>query len=97
MIYDFTIILKDELADGPEAWFDQVEGPLFERFEGDATPGIRAGIPYIGFFIEAESFDAAFRVALEVLEEINQRPLRIEIDADTIGDLPSPLSSVEAA
>lgn len=86
--YDFTLIL-DAAFEGPypqaeDTWMDAIEEVLFERYQGDATPGIRAGVPYVGYCVEAPSMDVALRDAVAFLEKEGYIVRRIEIERDEI-------------
>lgn len=52
---------------------------LFERFEGDATPGAHNGTPHVGFVIEAHSLEEAMRTASSALREIGLPALHFEV------------------
>ena len=86
--YDFTLILEADF-EGPyptaeEAWMDAIEGILFGRYEGNATPGIRAGEPYVAYSVKAPSMDVALRDAVSFLEKEGHVVRRVEIERDEV-------------
>ena len=87
--YDFTLILdaafEGSYPQAEDAWMDAIEGVVFERYEGDATPGIRAGVPYVGYSVEASSMEVALRDAVSFLEKKGYIVRRIEIERDEVG------------
>ena len=80
MTYDFTLILALE---GEEGDLDLLER-LLAPFEGDATPGIRPGVAYAAFSVEAPSMEIAIRDAVTYLENNGVKVLRVEIERDEV-------------
>lgn len=78
--HDFDCYLAKGPADdaADEAFADR----LFERFEGDATPGRRSGEALVSFTLEAESLGAALAVAVEALEAEGYAVRRVEMWED---------------
>ncbi len=89
MTYEFSILLEAEFSGEPypEAetrWLDAITDVLYERYQGDATPAIRAGQPLVGYSIEAPSMDVALRDAVSFLEKNGYTVRRIEIERDEV-------------
>lgn len=54
---------------GADEFLSAVEGPLFERYQGDVTPSFREGVGVLECEVEAPDVDAAVReVARTVLD-----------------------------
>ncbi len=79
--YEFDVILAadapPETFDGT-AFLDAVEGPVFEAFEGDVTPGTIAGVPTFGGTLRGESLDAAVAPVLALARRLGFEPVRVE-------------------
>ena len=81
--FDFDVFLA---ADGPPehfdgtAFLDAVEGPVFEAFEGDVTPGVSVGRPLLSCAVEAPSFEEAVAPVIALARRLGYEPLRIEVE-----------------
>ncbi len=88
MTYDFTLIIdaafEGAYPDAEDAWMNAIGDVLFERYEGDATPGIRAGVPCVSYSVDAPSMETALRDAVTYLEHKGHRVLRVEIERDEV-------------
>ena len=77
--YEFDIFVQWEgLAD--VEFLAKLEEPLFEAFQGDVTPAVMAGRPYVSATLEADSLEAAIRRVIEILKAEGMEPDRLQMD-----------------
>ena len=55
----------------------EAEERLFELYEGDATPGVLSGEPFVTFHLEAASVGGAVDEALATLAELGLKARRL--------------------
>ena len=69
--YEFDIFTDRDIMQS------EAEERLFELYEGDATPGVLAGEPFVTFHLEAASVGAAVDEALATLAELGLKARRL--------------------
>ena len=88
MTYTFTLIIdatfEGAYPDAEDVWMNTIGDVLFERYEGDATPCIRAGMPCVSYSVDAPSMEAALRDAVTYLEHKGHHVLHVEIKRDEV-------------
>ena len=81
--YEFDVILASDVPpedfDGT-AFLDAVEGPVFEAFEGDVTPGTIGGVPTFSGSLDGSSLDAAVAPVLALARQLGYPPVRVEVE-----------------
>jgi len=77
--YDFDLVLARPAGFDPEMFLDAVEGMLFEEFEGDVTPGVIAGVPYLACTVEADTMEAGLNALVARVVALGLTPERAEI------------------
>ena len=83
-LYDLEVFVEwDETGADGFADVDFLD-VLFERFEGDVSPGVRAGQPYLGGTVEATSLDEAARLLTEAASALGLRPRRVQFYPDAV-------------
>ena len=86
--YDLEVFVEwdapgeDGLAD--QDFLDAFSDVLFERFEGDISPGIRAGHPYLSGTVEAPSLEEAVRLLTDAASELGLRTKRVQFYPDAV-------------
>ena len=55
----------------------EAEDRLFELYEGDATPGVLSGEPFVTFHLEAETVGGAVDEAMATLSELGLKAHRL--------------------
>ncbi len=70
------------LAAGTEMTEELVDR-LFEAGCDDGTPGVRSGVPVIGFSREAESLESAIRSAVANVQQAGCVVERVQIERDS--------------
>jgi hypothetical protein len=73
--YFFDVIIDRDLCDGAE-----MTDRVFEAFEGDVSPAVRAGVPLLSCSVEAETLDWAIRRVLEALPPLGAKAVRVEVE-----------------
>lgn len=68
-------------GDKLEDWAERI----FEVFQGDVTPCVRAGVAYLHCDIEAASLEAAITSVLEGLQALSLPVNRLEMDSVEMG------------
>ena len=69
--YEFDVFTDGDITQS------EAEERLFELHEGDATPGVLAGEPFVTFHLEAESVGSAVDEALATLAELGLKARRL--------------------
>jgi hypothetical protein len=76
--YDFDLAITRDMTG------DDAADLLFELFEGDVSPVVRSGVPFLSCSIEAPSFFAAVRRVLRRLRAEGVEVLRVELEPDAV-------------
>ena len=69
--YEFDVFTDRDIMQS------EAEERLFELYEGDATPGVLSGEPFVTFYLEAASVGGAVDEALATLAELGLKARRL--------------------